>query len=406
MVGNPYRYRAALQQLENRHATAGPQILLQLSRCGRTLCEHTVNSLQKRIKLVCKLFKTLFADNIYRVSVSTFVPHSTGRTTVQHGHPPLARSRLCDSCSANGNRLLLCWLFVCQNEVRLQAVTHTPCTTKVLFFLLAEKILCPEQRLACLYCLLFYTVLAYLQRSLHTRHWTQLLNENSAADFIKLTTTFIVVRLGKGMAMSMVLLTFTLQFNHLEPTYGYVALTLLYFILSQYKGAAGEETFIVSAVRRLELQVLEGFEEFWIPLAIYGSTVAMSGTLVLAAIWQLNYWTLCTIVGKSNTLLEHNEQTINLRSCVERYANVYVCGQQVLDRYWRPLATQRAVISLFPLATLQQMAERGDTTCPVCLDDMRLFAVRITPCSHIFHGQCLRKCIIQFAQCPLCKQPL
>jgi len=71
---------------------------------------------------------------------------------------------------------------------------------------------------------------------LQTRHWTQLLNENSAADFIKLTTAFIIVRLGKGMAMSMVLLTFTLQFNHLEPSYGYVALTLLYFILSQYKG--------------------------------------------------------------------------------------------------------------------------------------------------------------------------
>jgi hypothetical protein len=71
---------------------------------------------------------------------------------------------------------------------------------------------------------------------LQTRHWSQLLNENSAADFIKLTTAFIIVRLGKGMAMSMVLLTFTLQFNHLEPSYGYVALTLLYFILSQYKG--------------------------------------------------------------------------------------------------------------------------------------------------------------------------
>jgi hypothetical protein len=31
---------------------------------------------------------------------------------------------------------------------------------------MAEKIMCPDQRLACLYCLLFYTVLAYLQRSL------------------------------------------------------------------------------------------------------------------------------------------------------------------------------------------------------------------------------------------------
>jgi hypothetical protein len=62
-------------------------------------------------------------------------------------------------------------------------------------------------------------------------------------------------------------------------------------------GAAGEETFIVSAVRSLELQVLEGLEEFWIPLVIYGSTVALSATLVLATIWHFNYWTLCLIVG-------------------------------------------------------------------------------------------------------------
>jgi hypothetical protein len=62
-------------------------------------------------------------------------------------------------------------------------------------------------------------------------------------------------------------------------------------------GAAGEETFIVSAVRNLGLQVLEGFEEFWVPLIIYSSTVILSATLVLAAIWQLNNWILCIIVG-------------------------------------------------------------------------------------------------------------
>jgi hypothetical protein len=68
-------------------------------------------------------------------------------------------------------------------------------------------------------------------------------------------------------------------------------------VIATLTGAVGQETFIVSAVRSLELQVLEGFEEFWIPLAIYGSAVALSATLVLAAIWQLNYWTLCIIVG-------------------------------------------------------------------------------------------------------------
>lgn len=66
---------------------------------------------------------------------------------------------------------------------------------------------------------------------------------------------------------------------------------------AELTGAAGEETFVVSGVRSLELQVLEGFEEFWVPLVTYGSTVALSATLVLATIWQLNYWTLCIIVG-------------------------------------------------------------------------------------------------------------
>jgi hypothetical protein len=76
-----------------------------------------------------------------------------------------------------------------------------------------------------------------------------------------------------------------------------------YFLLNNmkvihiFKGAAGEETFIVSTVRSLELQVFEGFEEFWIPLVIYGSTVALSVTLILAAIWQFNYWILCIIIG-------------------------------------------------------------------------------------------------------------
>ncbi|KDR10081.1 ERAD-associated E3 ubiquitin-protein ligase hrd1-like isoform X1 [Zootermopsis nevadensis] len=370
MVGNPYRYRAALHELENRNATAGcllaPLFLIPLA--GRLYSMVTLLSLAL-------------------VYVALVVPMATG---FYSAGSLFARMRSIaahmwdiDILHYSARRT---WaLMTCLHNLYMRLDTIHTTTNQVLFFLLAEKILCPDQRLACLYCLLFYTVLAYLQRSLYTRHWSRLLNENSAADFIKLTTAFIIVRLGKGMAMSMVLLTFTLQFNHLELTYSYVALTLLYFLLSQYKGAAGEETFIVSAVRHLELQVLEGFEEFWVPLAIYGSTVALSVTLTLAAVWQFNYWTLCIIVG---------------------YANVYVCGLQVLDRYWGPLAAQRAVIAPFPLATLQQITERGDSTCPVCLDDMHLFAVRITPCSHIFHGQCLRKCIIQYGQCPLCKQQL
>ncbi|PNF27955.1 hypothetical protein B7P43_G16443 [Cryptotermes secundus] len=333
MVGNPHRYRAALQQLENRHATAGCLLALLFL-----------------IPLAARLYSMVTLLLLVLVYVTLVVPMATGFYTAGS---LFARIR---------NVAVVTW--------DTENIYHSA-----------------RNALAFIVCMhrLYMRLDSIHTTTNQTRHWSQLLHENSTTDFIKLTTAFIIVRLGKGMAMSMVLLTFTLQFNHLEPTYSYVALTLVYFILSQYKGTAGEETFIVSAVRNLGFQVLEGFEEFWVPLVIYSSTVALSATLVLAAIWQLNYWILCIIVG---------------------YANVCACGLQVLDKYWSPLAAQRAVIAPFPLATLQQMTERGDTACPVCLDDMHLFAARITPCSHIFHGQCLRKCIIQFGQCPLCKQPL
>lgn len=67
------------------------------------------------------------------------------------------------------------------------------------------------------------------------RPWAHLLHETSAKDFIKLTTSFIVVRLGKGVILSFVLLTFTIHFNHLEPSFEFVCLTLSYFILTQYQ---------------------------------------------------------------------------------------------------------------------------------------------------------------------------
>jgi len=43
MVGNPYRYRAALQQLENRHATAGKRDALLRSACDTVLVPYFDN---------------------------------------------------------------------------------------------------------------------------------------------------------------------------------------------------------------------------------------------------------------------------------------------------------------------------------------------------------------------------
>nr|CAD7194801.1 unnamed protein product [Timema douglasi] len=218
-----------------------------------------------------------------------------------------------------------------------------------------------------------------------TRQWTQLLHENTTVDFLKLTTAFIVVRLGKGVVMSLVLLTFTLQFNHLEPTFTYIIITALYFLLTQFKGEAGEETAMVEATRKLGLHILEGMEEYWLPLIISAAAVVMSTVVLCMALLELNVLLLCLLLG---------------------YANVYVAGLQMMENCWKPLSVQNAVVAVFPLASPKKLEQRGDTLCPVCLDDMRILTARVTPCNHIFHTSCLRKCVLLFGHCPLCKQPL
>lgn len=68
------------------------------------------------------------------------------------------------------------------------------------------------------------------------RQWSQVLHETTAADFLRLTTAFVVARLGKAVVMGLVLLTFTAQFNDIEPPLSYVLLTALYFLFTQYPG--------------------------------------------------------------------------------------------------------------------------------------------------------------------------
>lgn len=45
----------------------------------------------------------------------------------------------------------------------------------------------------------------------------------------------MIVRLGKAVAMSMVLLTISIQFKHMDPSITYVALTFTYFCITQYQ---------------------------------------------------------------------------------------------------------------------------------------------------------------------------
>ncbi|XP_066993374.2 protein TRC8 homolog isoform X2 [Anabrus simplex] len=263
--------------------------------------------------------------------------------------------------------------------------THTT-VTQILFFLIAEKALCPDQRFISLYGLLFCTMLAYLYHSLQARHWTQLMFTTTTADFLRLTSAFIIIRLGKGVAMSFILISITLQFDHLEPSMSFIIVTVLYFVLTQFLKTAGKENIVVYFIQQLELNLFDGLEEYWIPLILNSITVLLTlGNVVIAFYNNIENLPLCLIVS---------------------YSNVVVVAQQMFDEYLLPLRDQQLLMERYPFANKEQLAQFGDGVCAVCLDDMHLFTARITPCRHIFHGKCLRRCLQQYQQCPLCKQQL
>lgn len=113
-----------------------------------------------------------------------------------------------------------------------------------------------------------------------------------------------------------------------------------------------------------------------------------------------------------------------------RYANIFVPYSHSLQNAWQALSEQKAVISKYPLASwknpqvcggwengsnsLERSVSwknflfqiRGGYSCAICLDKMRLLSARCTPCGHVFHGSCLRKCLLYSNQCPLCKHEL
>ncbi|GLG95200.1 Uncharacterized protein GBIM_02235 [Gryllus bimaculatus] len=269
----------------------------------------------------------------------------------------------------------------------LYSSLHTIHTTviQVLYFLVSEKAFCPEQKCVSLYALLFCTMLAYLYQSLQTRRWSQIMFTTTTADFLRLTTTFIILRLGKGVAMSFVLITITLQFDDLEPCAPFIITTTLYFIITQFLKNP-KDNILVTAVRYMDLYIFEGLEEYWIPLLMNSLAILLSIINIIIAL---------------------NQDSGNIVLCmVVMYTNVIIAFQQLQEECIEPFKEQLKLLERFPLATKEQMAQRGDTTCPVCLDEMNFLTARITPCRHIFHGQCLRQCVLQYQQCPMCKQSL
>ncbi|XP_047901592.2 RING finger protein 145-like isoform X1 [Anser cygnoides] len=85
---------------------------------------------------------------------------------------------------------------------------------------------------------------------------------------------------------------------------------------------------------------------------------------------------------------------------IHSYFNVWLRAQSG----WRSFLLRREAakkINSLPRATRGQLRDHNDV-CAICFQDMQVAV--ITPCSHFFHGACLRKWLYVQDTCPMCHQ--
>ncbi|RWS12434.1 E3 ubiquitin-protein ligase HRD1-like protein [Dinothrombium tinctorium] len=265
---------------------------------------------------------------------------------------------------------------------------------QAMFFLLCDKWFCPRQKLTGLYSLLFYNVASYLisyakELIMDSKRYSLVvrISEHSNIKHLAMTATKVVLDLTKFVTFAITCVFILLVFgvpgqNHFSPTWCHIAITFLYYILTDpwtHENAA-------IALSWLELECLENLEVLWTPVLIRLLASLLSGVFI-SLVWFFS--------SPSSIIL----------LIASAYINVYLCLQE-MDIYWKVLMEERSYLNKYRYATNSELTSKCDDVCAVCLLPMR-WKARVTPCQHMFHSDCLRRCLKQNLRlCPICKQEM
>lgn len=236
---------------------------------------------------------------------------------------------------------------------------------------------------------MFYNVIAYcvsyIKELIEKEDWSPWvrMTEHSNIKHLAMSATKIVLEWTKAVTFVVtvvfMLLVFGLEqgLEHYRPTIVYTLFTWVYYALT-------EKVFVellLAFVTYLQLPSLENLESLWLPVAIRSYTAGISLLFSVPLLFYGQY-----------------------RTCVVAlYVNVYLRCKEMKINSLHDLNIERAVLTQYRYATKQELAEFDDV-CAVCLSAMKL--ARITPCHHMFHGDCLRQCLKTSNQCPICKREL
>uniref|UniRef100_A0A0A9XQN7 Protein TRC8 n=1 Tax=Lygus hesperus TaxID=30085 RepID=A0A0A9XQN7_LYGHE len=260
---------------------------------------------------------------------------------------------------------------------------------QICFFMICDNVLVPGQKVTCLYTLMFYNVLAYcvayIKELVEKEDWSPYVHitDRSNIRHLAMSATKIVLEWTKAVTFIITIVFMLLVFGletgleNYKPSVSYTIVTFLYYLLT-------EKVFVemlTMLINYSQIAVLENMESLWLPVLFQLATAGASSLLLVPLI----------VWGPYRPAL------------VGLYVNVYLRLKDSYTSNLKELTTERALIAPYRFATPEELGSFDDV-CAVCLNPMKL--ARITPCHHIFHGDCLRKWVKTSNHCPLCKREL
>ncbi|XP_065353892.1 E3 ubiquitin-protein ligase RNF139-like [Cloeon dipterum] len=262
--------------------------------------------------------------------------------------------------------------------------------SQILFFMLCDRVLVENQHVTALYSVMFYNVIAYcisyLRELIEKEDWSPWINITKTSNIrhLAMSTTKILLEWTKAVTFiitvvfMLLLLGLGQGLEHYKPTAVYTIITWIYYM-------ATEKAFVdmfPSFLLRMQFECLDSLELLYAPVIL--KAIAASMSFIMAV-----------------PLLIHGHYKLFV---ITMYFNVYLRCREMSENGLRTLLKERKVLKRFRSATKEEMDDWADDVCAICLCPMT--KARITPCHHIFHGDCLRMCLKYSDNCAICKKEI
>lgn len=222
--------------------------------------------------------------------------------------------------------------------------------------------------------LLLYSIFTYFAAKIRDT-FTHVLERYTRSGTVRtnvLRTMKVMVEFLKAAIVILCLREQGLQY-HFDPCYS--SATFVYYICT-------EKLFVDAIIygsKMLSLERFDGLEHLYIPIILHTISIILT-IMILAVLLSMQRYTIYAFLSS--------------------YFTLYLPMKNLIWNYLTPLMVEQRTFASFKVANEKDLSQ-WDDICAVCLE--RMSKARITPCNHLFHPQCLKRCLQTSMQCPLCK---